>query len=123
MPDNFSEMISDKSPAIQELARGAKTLLQQVMPEVIEVVWLRQKIAGYGIGPKKMSEQFCYIAPYKNHVNLGFYYGSDLTDPTSLLGGAGKNLRHIKLTRPDQLQDPALLALIQSASTHLPNLK
>lgn len=123
MGDNFAEMISDKPTNIQELAQGAKALLHQVMPDVVEVVWLRQRIAGYGIGPKKMSEQFCYIAPFKKHVNLGFYYGADLTDPTNLLAGTGKNLRHVKLTRPDQLQDPALHALVTAASTHLPNLK
>jgi hypothetical protein len=34
------------------------------MPGVTEVPWVAQKSAGYGVGPKKMSEHFCYIAPF-----------------------------------------------------------
>jgi hypothetical protein len=30
-------------------------------------------------------------------VNLGFYQGAALKDPSGLLEGAGKNLRHIKI--------------------------
>ena len=52
-----------------------------VMPGITEVPWAQQKTVGYGVGPKKMSEHFCYIAPAKKHVNLGFMYGADLPDP------------------------------------------
>ncbi len=55
------------------------------------------KIASYGIGPQKMSEHYAYIALQTKHVNLGFYHGAALKDPTGLLDGAGKNLRHIKM--------------------------
>jgi hypothetical protein len=44
-----------------------------------------------------MSEHYAYIAPQTKYVNLGFYQGAALKDPTGLLEGAGKNLRHIKI--------------------------
>jgi hypothetical protein len=87
------------------------------------VAWPRQKIIGYGVGPKKMSEQFCYIAVFKQRINLGFYYGADLADPQNLLDGTGKLLRHIKISSPGQLEDPAIRQLIEEASTYLPKMK
>ncbi len=47
-------------------------------------------MAGYGIGPKKMSEHFCYIALNEDYVNFGFNQGADLPDPKGLLEGSGK---------------------------------
>ena len=123
MSNDFEEMLTSASPEVAALARQAKTVIQNVMPNVVEVVWLNQNIASYGVVPKKMSEQFCYIALFKARLNLGFYYGSDLPDPEKLLEGSGKNLRHIKISHPEQLQNPALHDLVVAASKHLPKLK
>ena len=120
---SFDDVIAAATPEIQALARAARALLADVMPGITEVPWARQKIAGYGVGPKKMSQHFCYIAPHKKHLNLGFMYGSGLDDPGNLLEGKGKDLRHIKVRDLEQLQDPALRALIVAASQHLPKLK
>ena len=123
MNEEFDEILATVNPEVAVLARQAKALIQEVMPDVVEVVWPKQNIAGYGVGPKKMSEQFCYIALLKERINLGFYYGSDLPDPENLLEGTGKNLRHIKISRLEQLEKPALRDLVEAASKHLPNLK
>ena len=123
MSDEFEKIVQSASPKIQNLARRAKALITKIMPEVVEVVWPTQRIAGYGIGPKKMSEQFCYIAVFQDRINLGFYYGADLPDPAHLLEGTGKLLRHIKITTPEQLDHPAVVELMEVASKHLPKLK
>ena len=120
---NFEEVIAAASPEVQALARQARALLADVMPGITEVPWARQKIAGYGVGPKKMSEHFCYLAPFKKHLNLGFFYGADLPDPQNLLEGAGKELRHIKIRSAEQLRQPAVRELVERASGHLPKLK
>jgi len=119
----FEEVISKAPPEMQEIAHAARNLLIEVMPDLTEVPWGQQKIAGYGVGLKKMSEQFCYIAPYKKHVNLGFYYGVDLDDPKGLLEGSGKELRHIKLYSLDDVNQAAVKKLVKAASKHLPKLK
>ena len=75
-------------------------------------------MAGYGIGPKKLSEHVCYIALHKDHVNLGFNQGAELPDPEGLLEGPGKMLRHTKITEPEDLRDPALRSLLEVARTH-----
>lgn len=119
----FDKILKKTSLEVREIADALRLLVVDVMPEVVEVVWEKQGIAGYGIGPKKMSEQFCYIAPLKNYVNFGFYYGADLDDPSNLLEGTGKNLRHVKIRSKGDVAKPELRKLLQQASKHLPKLK
>lgn len=123
MSQAFEELMATATQEVQALARAAKSIVEQVMPDVIEVVWLNQRIASYGVGPKKMSEHFCYIALFKERINLGFYYGAELPDPSHLLAGTGSLLRHIKIAELAQLEDPALPQLVAAAATHLPKLK
>jgi hypothetical protein len=123
MNHGFEEILATATPEVAELARQANAVLRDVMPAIVEVAWPTQRIIGYGVGPKKMSEQFCYIAVFKSRINLGFYYGSDLPDPEYLLEGSGKQLRHIKISQLSQLENPALRDLVVAASTHLPKLK
>lgn len=118
----FEEVIAAASPELQEIARAMRALIADVMPGVTEVPWAKQKTVGYGVGPKKMSEHFCYIAPQKRYVNLGFFYGADLPDPEGLLEGSGKVLRHIKVRSMATLEQPAVRSLVEAASVHLPKL-
>jgi hypothetical protein len=115
MSIEFDEIVSGSSPKIQEIARSARNLIYSLLPGVVEVVWAQQRIAGYGHGPRKMTEQFCYIAPYKNHVNLGFYYGGRLEDPDNLLEGTGKDMRHVKIRDKADLEKPAIVKLVRKA--------
>lgn len=81
--------------------------------DVVEVPWPKQRIVGYGVGPKKMSERFCYIGAHSDHVNLGFYYGAQLPDPEGLLEGTGKKLRHIKVRDVEEVDGPAIRHMLQ----------
>ncbi|MDE2748062.1 MAG: DUF1801 domain-containing protein [Chloroflexota bacterium] len=120
---SFEDVIAAAPPEIQALAQAARALLADVMPGITEVPWARQKIAGYGVGPKKMSQHFCYIAPFKKHLNLGFMYGARLPDPQNLLEGKGADLRHIKIRSAADLERPGLRVLIEEASRTLPKLQ
>jgi hypothetical protein len=122
MGEGFETIVAQANPHVEALARRAQALIEEVMPDVVKVAWPKQNIIGYGVGPKKMSEQFCYIAVFKARINLGFYYGADLADPENLLEGTGKALRHIKISELEQLENPAVRDLITAASKHLPNL-
>lgn len=111
----FEEAIAEGTAAMQALARRARALIGDVYPEVVEVPWPRQQITGYGLGPKKMSEHFCYIGVHSEHVNLGFYYGADLPDPDGLLQGTGKAFRHIKIGDTEQLERQEIRDLLEAA--------
>ena len=123
MDNGFIEIVSGVSLYARQLAEQARALIQTVYPGVVEVPWPKQRVIGYGVGPKKMSEHFCYISVSKEHINLGFMYGAELPDPEKLLKGSGKLLRHVRITQTEQLSDPALYELLKVASTHRMPLK
>lgn len=116
-PD-FEKAIESFSPEIQKIARKIRELIHQILPEVVEVVWVRQKNIGFGTGPKKKSEHFCWVMPATNHVNLGFNYGAELPDPANLLEGTGKLFRHVKIRSADGLKNPDLIRLLKFATTY-----
>jgi len=58
---------------------------------------------------------FAYIETYRAHVGVGFYRGAELPDPTGLLEGTGKSMRHVKLKPGKPTDDTALANLIRAA--------
>jgi hypothetical protein len=82
---------------------------------VTEVPRPGEQHVGYGIGIKKQTEIFAYICPLKDYVRLGFYYGGLLPDPSKLLVGEGKRLRHIKIHSLDEAERPEIRDLIHEA--------
>ena len=111
----FEEAISGTSSKVEEIARKLRDLIIEVYPDVVEVPWPKQRIIGYGVGPKKMSEHFCYIAVQRDYANLGFYYGADLPDPTGILEGTGKKLRHVKVRTSERVDQQDLHDLLQAS--------
>lgn len=92
-----------------------KELILSLDPDACEVVRLGDRAATYGVGPKKMSEGYCYIMPHANWINLGFYKGADIADPEYLLEGSGAKLRHVKIHSLEECDNQALAALIMAA--------
>ena len=97
------------SPEVLALFDAARARVRAIDPDVVEVAWPRQGTAGFGVGPKKMSEQY-------------IYYGAELPDPHDLLSGKGKRMRSVRVTRAADLEREGLTALIRAATTHLPRL-
>ncbi|MDB4878496.1 MAG: hypothetical protein JWM41_4942 [Gemmatimonadetes bacterium] len=58
---------------------------------------------------------FAYVGVFKDHVNVGFFHGTALPDPSGLLQGTGKYMRHVKVKPGLALDTPSLEALIASA--------
>ena len=112
---SFDDALSGSSTHVQEIARRLRELIVEVYPDVVEVPWPKQRIVGYGVGPKKMSEHFCYIGAHRDHANLGFYYGAELPDPDGLMEGTGKKLRHIKVRDTEGIDLSSLRRYIQRA--------
>jgi hypothetical protein len=58
---------------------------------------------------------FGYVNVFAAHVNVGFFHGASLQDPSLLLQGTGRFMRHVK-ARPGSLPDRAPLeALVRAA--------
>jgi hypothetical protein len=58
---------------------------------------------------------FAYVNAFKEHVNVGFFQGSELRDPGGLLKGTGKSMRHVKLLAREPVEEAELETLIDLA--------
>lgn len=62
---------------------------------------------------------FGYVNAFKAHVNVGFFRGAELDDPSGLLEGTGKFMRHVKLRPEREIDATALVKLIETAYTDM----
>ena len=58
---------------------------------------------------------FGYVNVFTSHVNVGFFQGAALPDPTHLLQGTGKFMRHVKLQPGTPTNAAAVSSLIDAA--------
>ena len=58
---------------------------------------------------------FGYVCAFRDHVNVGFFFGALLPDPARLLEGTGKRGRHVKLWPGRGVQAAALARLVEAA--------
>ncbi len=112
---SFNDVLSSAPAALRPVCNSLREQITSLHKDFVEIVWPRQKIASYGVGPKKMSEHYAYIAVQSSHINLGFYHGASLADPAGLLEGTGKGLRHIKIRDVAAASQPAVVALLRVA--------
>lgn len=120
--NGFNLIAESVTPKSKALAQKARSLIYSVYPQAIEVAWPKQKVIGYGVGERKMSEHFVYLSVFQEHINIGFYYGAELADPYNLLKGEGKLLKHIRIESIEELDNPEIKKLVVAASKHLPKL-
>jgi hypothetical protein len=111
----FADILAMANPELRPVCAYLRRLIGLLHNDFIEVVWPNQKIASFGVAPKKMTEHYAYIAVQSSHINLGFYHGTSLADPEELLEGTGKELRHIKLRDVSAAKRDAIAALLREA--------
>ena len=113
MADEIDRFLEAYTPDIRDLTHQVRALIASVTPDADEYLKLGWKVIWYGFGPK-MPDQFAVVMPTRNHVGLGFAYGSDLPDPRRKLEGTGKRMRHVKLRTAADAADPAIAALLRA---------
>jgi hypothetical protein len=94
---------------LHAIARHWFDVMRSCGPDVTEVLHDGQPTACIG------NAAFAYVDAFKDHVNVGFFPGSQLRDPAGLLEGTGKYMRHVKVRPGAPLDDAALRELITAA--------
>jgi hypothetical protein len=112
---SFEDILRAAGPRLRPLCQALRNLVASLDKDFIEVVWARQEIASFGVGPKKMTEHYAFIGIQSSYVNLGFYHGAALRDQTHLLEGTGKRLRHVKIRNAAEVKNAAIAALLRNA--------
>jgi hypothetical protein len=91
------------------IARRWFEVMRQCGPDVRELVHDGNPTACVG------EAAFAYVGVFKDHVSLGFFRGTQLPDPESLLEGSGRFMLHVKLRPGDDVAPGAVSKLIAAA--------
>ncbi len=111
MADPVEQFLSSYDPEVQDLARRLRALVRRLAPDAEEKVLRPWKTIAYG-----RTRKFCAISPHKSWVNLQFHSGSSLPDPSGLLEGTGKSMRHVKVAGPRDVKRQVLARIIRAAA-------
>jgi hypothetical protein len=114
MADPIESFFRSYEPSVEELAAGLRALVRRLVPNAEEKLHRPWKTVAYGSSKKR---KFCAISPHKSWVNLQFHNGSSLSDPSGLLEGTGKSMRHVKIATKADLDRAALAGLIREAAS------
>lgn len=107
------EFFSSYSPDIQDIAMRARRLVLSVFPDAVEQAHTGYNMVIYGASPKTTDMVF-YISAHEGHANIGLF-GAGLPDPNGLMKGTGKHMRHVKLRKPEDVDNPHLRSLLETA--------
>lgn len=101
--------LTDQTPELGAIAHEWFTRMRRCGDDVLEVIHDGAPTACVG------DVAFAYVNAFKANVNVGFFWGAELDDPSSLLEGSGKRMRHVKLRPGASINVEALAALIDAA--------
>ncbi|HEY9378792.1 MAG TPA: hypothetical protein VIQ02_17070, partial [Jiangellaceae bacterium] len=97
----------------------------EVMPDAQEQVDLPDRVLAFGFGPPggvRMRGLAVGLIPHTAHVNVQLADGAQLDDPTGIVEGTGKRIRHVKCRSLEDVGRPALRALLdQQAARRRPD--
>ena len=91
----INEHVSMLAPSVRPIYKALRSMATEKMPGAYEMLY--HNALGYSLTQSPL-DRICYIAHQpKGYVNFGFFFGVDLPDPTGLIQGEGKRIRHVKI--------------------------
>jgi len=106
----FDDYLADQASKNRSIIRALRKFVAREAPRLQESVkwgngcWLKEKAP----------VAYVYSAP--DHVQFGFFGGARLKDPKRLLRGEGKFVRHIRLSKPSEIDEAPFRALLRQAA-------
>ena len=113
-PD-FQFLLNYKDQEVIELFSDLRQYILDLYPDSNELIYHTHALTAVFSISEKLSDAFCMLPIYTNHLNLGFNKGTLLKDPNKLLTGTGNLIRHIDVKKSSDYRNPKVKALIQEA--------
>lgn len=103
--DEFIEALPEHN---RKLAEHLRRLIFEASDKMIEEFkWSNPSYSHDGL--------VCYMQSAKTHINFGFYQGALLADRGGLLEGDGTKMRHIRVSKMQDIQEEPFKNLIWEA--------
>lgn len=113
-PD-FKCLLDLKSKEVISLFCDLRSYILELYPNSNEILYHTHALTAVFSITEKLSDAFCMIPIYTQHLNLGFNKGTLLKDPNQLLTGTGNVIRHIDVKTSGDYRNPKVKALILEA--------
>jgi hypothetical protein len=113
-PD-FLHLLQFKDQSLIELFLDIRAYILEINPDCNELLYHTHALTSVFSISEKLSDAYCMLPIYTNHVNLGFNKGTLLEDPHKLLIGTGSLIRHIPITKKANYRNKKVKDLIKSS--------
>jgi hypothetical protein len=113
-PD-FQFLLDFKDKEVIDLFKDLREYILELYPDCNELIYHTHALTAVFSISDKLSDAFCMLPIYTNHLNLGFNKGTLLKDPNKLLTGTGNLIRHIDVKKTSEYRNPKVKALIKDA--------
>jgi hypothetical protein len=113
-PD-FLRLLEYKEQPLIDLFKDLRAYLLGIYPDSNELLYHTHALTAVFSISDKLSDAFCMLPIYTNHVNLGFNKGTLVEDPHQLLTGTGTLIRHIPVSTPDDYRNAKVEELVRAA--------
>lgn len=113
-PD-FQYLLAFKEKELIDLFTDLRAYILDLYPDSNELLYHTHALTTVFSISDKLSDAFCMLPIYTNHLNLGFNKGTLLKDPHKLLTGTGNLIRHINIRQTGDYRNPKVTALIHEA--------
>jgi hypothetical protein len=111
----FQYLLEFKEQEVIDLFSDLRQYILELYPDSNELLYHTHALTSVFSISDKLSNAFCMLPIYTNHLNLGFNKGTLLKDPDKLLTGTGNLIRHIDVKKKSDYRNPKVKALIQEA--------
>lgn len=113
-PDFVSLLLLKESKLIQLFA-DLREFVLDIYPDSNELLYHTHALTSAFSISERLSDTFCMLPIYANHLNLGFFKGTLLDDPHKLLKGTGNLIRHIPIATPSDYRNAEVKTLVKGA--------
>lgn len=113
-PD-FQFLLDFKDQEVIDLFKDLREYILELYPDCNELIYHTHALTAVFSISDKLSDAFCMLPIYTNHLNLGFNKGTLLKDPNKLLAGTGNLIRHIDVKKPTDYRNTKVKDLIKEA--------
>lgn len=108
--ETFAQWAADQHARQKKMIGAIRKLVKKTSPTLTESVkW------GNGVWLGK-EWPVAFLHAKDDHLQFGFFSGSELKDPKGLLQGSGKYIKHIKVFTLDDIDETAFARLIRQAT-------
>jgi hypothetical protein len=105
------------TPEVAEIARAVRSVVLREFPGAVE--WFDGGNGLLAVGARRSMRDLLFaVIPHRSWVNLQLADGVELPDPTGIVEGTGKRIRHVKVRSVDAARSGPIRDIVRAQVTH-----